>query len=56
MKMKKQDIILAGMGGGLALGVALALVLEFLSPVMATPSSAERRLGLPVMVSIAAKH
>jgi hypothetical protein len=38
-------------GGGFA-GLALAFLLEFLSPGMTTPFSAERRLSLPVMVAI----
>lgn len=48
---KKVLILMGFIGGGFA-GLALAFLLEFLSPGMTTPFSAERRLGLPVMVAI----
>lgn len=45
-------LFVMGLFGGILSGIALAFLLEFLSPVMTTPLDAERRLGLPVMVSI----
>jgi polysaccharide biosynthesis protein PslE len=50
------DIILMGLLGGMAAGIAFAFLLEFISPVMTTPMSAERRLGIPVMVAITKKE
>ena len=48
---------IAGMGliGAILGGFALALLLEFLSPVLTTPLEAERRLGVPVMIAILKK-
>ena len=49
-------MVAAGFFGGIAAGIALAFLLEFMSPGMTTPMSAERRLGLPVMVAITKKE
>lgn len=54
-RMGRRQIVVAGFFGGIAAGIALALLLELLSPGMTTPMSAEKRLGLPVMVAIARK-
>lgn len=51
----KRELIPMGFFGGIAAGIALAFLLELLSPGMTTPLSAERRLGLPVMVAVAKK-
>lgn len=51
-KFSKKILILMGLVGGGFAGIALAFLLEFLSPGMTTPLSAERRLGLPVMTAI----
>jgi polysaccharide biosynthesis protein PslE len=52
-KLNKPTVITAGFFGGIAAGIGLAFLLEFVSACMTTPRSAERRLGLPVMVAIA---
>ena len=49
-------MVAAGFFGGIAAGIALAFLLEFISPCMTTPMSAERRLGIPVMVAITKKE
>lgn len=54
-KLGKKQMIAVGFFGGIGAGVALAFLLELISPGMTTPMSAERRLGLPVMVAIARK-
>ena len=54
-KYGKRELIPMGFFGGIAAGLALALLLEFLSPGMTTPLSAERRLGIPVMVAVTKK-
>jgi uncharacterized protein involved in exopolysaccharide biosynthesis len=51
-RFSKKILILMGLIGGGFAGLALAFLLEFLSPGMTTPFSAERRLSLPVMVAI----
>jgi uncharacterized protein involved in exopolysaccharide biosynthesis len=51
----KSLLIPMGFFGGIAAGIALAFLLELLSPGMTTPMSAERRLGIPVMVAITKK-
>jgi polysaccharide biosynthesis protein PslE len=55
-KLGRTQMIAVGLVGGIVGGIALAFLLEFLSPGMTTPMSAERRLGLPVMVAIATKE
>jgi polysaccharide biosynthesis protein PslE len=55
-KLGKKQMVAAGFFGGIAAGIALAFLLEFLTPVMTTPMSAERRLGIPVMVAITKKE
>jgi len=55
-KFNKNQIIAGGFFGGIAAGIALAFLLEFMSPGMTTPMSAERRLGIPVMVAITKKE
>jgi uncharacterized protein involved in exopolysaccharide biosynthesis len=54
-KFNKAKMIVAGILGGGAAGVCLAFLLELMSPGLTTPTSAERRLGVPVMVAIAKK-
>jgi polysaccharide biosynthesis protein PslE len=56
-KMGKVVSLLVPMGllGGLVAGFCLAFGLESLSPTMTTPTSAEKRLALPVMVAIEKK-
>jgi polysaccharide biosynthesis protein PslE len=55
LKLGKTKMIAGGFLGGLAAGIALAFLIEFMAPGMTTPLSAERRLGIPVMVTIAKK-
>jgi uncharacterized protein involved in exopolysaccharide biosynthesis len=55
-KQNTMDITLMGLLGGVAAGVAFAFLLEFMTPGMTTPLSAEKRLGLPVMVAITKKE
>lgn len=57
-KQKFTSAQLAGVGffGGIAAGIFLAIVLEFLSPGMPTPASAEKALGIPVLVSVMRKQ
>ncbi len=54
-KFGTSQMAAAGFFGGIAAGIALAFLLEMTSSVMTTPYSAERRLGLPVMVAITKK-
>jgi uncharacterized protein involved in exopolysaccharide biosynthesis len=51
----KKQLIPMGFFGGIAGGIALAFLIEFMAPGMATPYSAERRLGVPVMVAVTKK-
>jgi polysaccharide biosynthesis protein PslE len=57
-KQKFSSAQLAGVGffGGIAAGIFLAIVLEFLSPGMPTPASAEKALGVPVLISVMRKQ
>jgi polysaccharide biosynthesis protein PslE len=55
-KLGKKQIVAIGFFGGIAAGIALAFLLEFMTPAMTTPGSAERRLSLPVMVAITRKE
>jgi uncharacterized protein involved in exopolysaccharide biosynthesis len=55
-KLGKKQMVAVGFLGGIAAGIALAFLLEFMSPGMTTPMSAERRLGIPVMVAITKKE
>ena len=55
-RLGKEQIAAAGAVGGIAGGIALALLLEFLAPGMTTPLSAQRRLNLPVLVAIGMKE
>ena len=54
-KLGRRQIAAGGFFGGIVAGVALAFFLELTSACMTTPYSAERRLGLPVMVAIMKK-
>lgn len=51
----KEQIVAAGIIGGIGVGIALALLLDFLAPGMTTPLSAQKRLDLPVLVAIGRK-
>jgi uncharacterized protein involved in exopolysaccharide biosynthesis len=55
-RFDKKQMIAGGFFGGILAGIALAFFLEFMSPGMTTPMSAERRLGIPVMVAITKKE
>jgi uncharacterized protein involved in exopolysaccharide biosynthesis len=55
-KLDKKQMVAVGFLGGIAAGIVLAFLLEFMSPGMTTPLSAERRLGIPVMVAITKKE
>ena len=55
-KLGKEAMVAAGFFGGIAAGIVLAFLLEFMSPGMTTPMSAEKRLGIPVMVAITKKE
>jgi uncharacterized protein involved in exopolysaccharide biosynthesis len=55
-KLGKKQMVAAGFFGGIAAGIALAFFLEFMSAGMTTPMSAEKRLGIPVMVAITKKE
>jgi polysaccharide biosynthesis protein PslE len=54
-KLDKKQMVAAGFFGSIAAGIALAFLLEFMSACMTTPMSAEKRLGIPVMVAITKK-
>jgi uncharacterized protein involved in exopolysaccharide biosynthesis len=54
-RLGPEQIVVAGFIGGIAGGIALALLLEFLAPGMTTPLSAQKRLDLPVLVAIGMK-
>jgi uncharacterized protein involved in exopolysaccharide biosynthesis len=54
-KYDKASLIPGGLLGGLIAGIALAFLLEVTSSSMTTPTNAEKRLGLPVMVAIRRK-
>jgi len=54
-KLGKKEIVGVGFFGGIGAGILLAFLLEFLSPCMTTPSNVEKRLRLPVLVSIPLK-
>lgn len=54
-KLDKKQMVAGGFFGGIAAGIALAFLLEIMSPGMTTPMSAEKRLSLPVMVAITKK-
>jgi uncharacterized protein involved in exopolysaccharide biosynthesis/Mrp family chromosome partitioning ATPase len=51
-RFSKRQLVPMGFFGGIAAGIALAFMLEFMAPGMTTPWSAERRLNLPVMAAI----
>ncbi len=54
-RLNKQNLAAGGFFGGIAGGIVFALFLEFMAPGMTTPLSAEKRLGLPVMIAVANK-
>jgi capsular polysaccharide biosynthesis protein len=45
-------MVAGGFFGGIAAGIALAIVLELMTPGLPTPASAEKTLGVPVLVSV----
>jgi uncharacterized protein involved in exopolysaccharide biosynthesis len=49
---RKLLVLLAGIFGGLAFGIGLALLAELLDPTLKTPSDIEEHLSLPVLLSI----
>jgi uncharacterized protein involved in exopolysaccharide biosynthesis len=51
-RFEKKQLALMGLLAGMAVSIGLAFLIEFLSPGMTTVMSAERRLGIPVMVAI----
>lgn len=57
-KQKFSSAQLMGVGffGGIAGGVILAIILEFMTPGMPTPESAEKALGVPVLISVMRKR
>lgn len=54
-KFTRGQLVVGGLFGGIAAGIALAFLLESMGPGMTTPLSAERRLNVPVMVAIPKK-
>ncbi len=54
-KFTRAQLAGGGLFGGLAAGIALAIILELMTPGMPTPVSAERTLGVPVLVSVMKK-
>jgi len=54
-KISRSQMVGLGFFGGIAAGIALAIVLELMTPGMPTPVSAERTLGVPVLVSVMKK-
>ena len=54
-KFTRAQLVGGGFFGGLAAGIALAIILELMTPGMPTPVSAERTLGVPVLVSVMKK-
>ena len=55
-KVTRGAMVAGGFFGGIAAGVAIALVLELMAPGMPTPASAEKTLGIPVLVSVMRKE
>ncbi|MBP1747624.1 MAG: lipopolysaccharide biosynthesis [Deltaproteobacteria bacterium] len=55
-KVTRSAMVAGGFFGGIAAGVALAIALELMTPGMPTPASAERTLGVPVLVSVMRKE
>ncbi|MGB4224397.1 MAG: hypothetical protein WBJ54_11335, partial [Syntrophorhabdus sp.] len=51
-RFSKRQLVQMGFFGGIAAGIVLAFMLEFMAPGMTTPWSAERRLNLPVLSAI----
>jgi len=54
-KLTREQMVIAGFFGGIIAGIGLAFLLEFMTSSMTTPFSAERRLGLPVLVAVTKK-
>lgn len=54
-KVTRSAMVAGSFFGGIAAGVAIALVLELMAPGMPTPASAQRTLGVPVLVSVMRK-
>ena len=54
-KISRSQMVGLGFFGGIAAGIALAIALELMTPGMPTPVSAERTLGVPVLVSVMKK-
>lgn len=54
-KLSRSQMLGAGFFGGVAAGIALAIILELMTPGMPTPESAEKSLGLPVLITVTKK-
>jgi uncharacterized protein involved in exopolysaccharide biosynthesis len=54
-RLTRSQMIGAGFLGGLAAGIALAIILELMTPGMPTPASAEKSLGVPVLITVTRK-
>lgn len=54
-KLNRSQMVGAGFFGGLAAGIALAIILELMTPGMPTPASAEKSLGVPVLITVTKK-
>lgn len=51
-KITRGAMVAGGFFGGIAAGVAFAIALELMTPGMPTPASAQKTLGVPVLVSV----
>ncbi len=54
-KLSRSQMVGAGFFGGIAAGIALAIILELMTPGMPTPESAEKSLGVPVLITVTKK-
>lgn len=54
-RISRSQMVGLGFLGGIAAGIALAIILELMTPGMPTPVSAERTLGVPVLVTVMKK-
>ncbi len=54
-RLTRSQMLGAGFFGGIAAGIALAIILELMTPGMPTPASAENSLGVPVLITVTKK-